>query len=444
MFAALRRPRARVVSSTLIVLGAVIPASLAQSPAVAAAPPTTQPFDVNAPRDGQPLSDSERDALAEYIHQQVEQRAREKPATQPATRPAPPVPARPTATRPGGAALSGGARLEMSPTVFDFKEVWQGEPAEGEFTIKNVGTDPLTLETRSSCGCTVATKPESPLAPGATTTFKISYHTTRAGPANKSVTVTTNDPTQPSVVIKVMGTVKSPVTMTPSDRIAFSNLERDAVVSQTIRLATNFDSPLNLKQRENQKLEPFQVELKELEPGRLYELTATTKPPLRLNMNNATVFLETGNEKVPSIPVYVSAHVPPLVSLTPPRLTVTPAATRPLPQIVRVQTRAGSAVRVTEVKSSVDAVRWEILPPEEPPAGSTTRSQVVRVTLPPYDELPNGTMTLQIFTDAPDEAYQHFTVPIVKSAAHASDRVPTAGQPPAPTTAPTPAPPPTP
>lgn len=440
MFSALARPRALVVPLTLIVLGAAVPASLAQSPDPAAPPATTQPFDVNAPRDGQPLSESERDALAEYIRRQVEQQARQHPATRPATRPARPEPVRPTATRPGSAALSGGARLELSPTVFDFKEVWQGEPAEGEFTIKNVGTDPLTLETRSSCGCTVATKPESPLAPGATTTFKISYHTTRAGPANKSVTVTTNDPTQPSVVIKVMGTVKSPLTMTPSDRIAFSNLERDAVVSQTIKLATNFDSPLNLKLRENQTLEPFQVELKEVEPGKLYELTATTKPPLRLNMNSVTVFLETGNEKVPSIPVYVSAHVPPLVSLTPPRLTVTPAAKQPLPQIMRVQTRAGSAVRVTEVKSSVEAVRWEILPPEDPPAGSTVRSQVVRVTLPPYDELPNGTMTLQVFTDAPDEAYQHFTVPIVKSAPHAPGRAPAAEPPPTPATSPAPKP----
>jgi hypothetical protein len=200
--------------------------------------------------------------------------------------------------------------MELSPTEFDFKEVWQGLPAEGEFAIKNVGTAALVLDTRSSCGCTVATKPKSPLEPGETTKFKISYNTSHAGTAQKTVTVTTNDPEQPSAVIRVSGTVKPLVAATPSDRIAFNDLETNSVESRTVQLESQYDAPLHLKLRENPNPGPFTVELKELEPGKRYELTATTKPPLPVNTNSTTVVLDTGLEKAPTVSVYLTARSP--------------------------------------------------------------------------------------------------------------------------------------
>ncbi|NLG41633.1 MAG: DUF1573 domain-containing protein, partial [Phycisphaerae bacterium] len=59
---------------------------------------------------------------------------------------------------PESAGSSGVPRLELSPTALEFGEVWQGERAAGEFTVRNVGTAPLTLTLKSSCGCTVASK----------------------------------------------------------------------------------------------------------------------------------------------------------------------------------------------------------------------------------------------------------------------------------------------
>ena len=184
----------------------------AAEPAPPAAAPHQQSAEDLAAKDG-PMSDADREALAELIRAQVmaaqaerashePEPASPKPQTEgatpkealaaPALRNEQPsaaaqlsrgdhVPSTAPSTAPGAPAATSGARMKLSPSEFDFKEVWQSQPAEGEFSIENVGTEPLTLDTRSSCGCTVATKLKSPLDPGETTKFKISYNTSRPG-----------------------------------------------------------------------------------------------------------------------------------------------------------------------------------------------------------------------------------------------------------------------
>ncbi len=425
-----------------------------------AAPAETQPTNHSADppvagvsQDGQPrlpLSAADQEALAEYIREQVRlQSARDSTASAPSARAdkntstslpvrrasrtdvknaattggerdslkSPPDPT----TLPGQPdEVAGVPRLELNPTVFDFQEVWQGMPAEGEFVVRNTGTAPLTLQTRSSCGCTVATKPQSPLAPGETTTFKISYNTARAGAAHKTVTLTTNDPKQASVVINVTGKVKSLIAATPSDRVVFNDLAPDARESQTIRLVSQYDQPLALKLREPRGPEPFDVELKELDPGKLYDLTITTRPPLKDGANFTNVVLETGLPNPPTYSVSVNAVVTPPVSVTPRRLTVGPNATLPAEHVLQVESRTPTPVHVTEVRSNVDAIRCELLPDDQASAQSDAPSRRVRVVLPPYSELPATGATLQVYTDAEDEAYRVINVAVARLPARAS------------------------
>jgi hypothetical protein len=361
-------------------------------------------------------------ALEEYIRRQVELLAAQQQAQPATTRPAAPRRAVSTSAPAGRAPTvepeqaDVGARLELSPSEFDFKEVWQGTPAEAVFTIRNTGTGPLTVQTRSSCGCTVATKPESPVASGATTTFKITYNTQRPGAANKAVTVTTNDPTQRSVTLRVTGNVKPVVTAQPSDHISFGELSPDEVAQRTVKITTNTPDPLALRLREGQDLGPFTVELKEIEAGRQFELTVFTKPPLHQNANNLTVQLDTGNPDIPAVPVHVAAMVPPMVSVKPARLTVAPTASQPAQQDLTLVSRGATPVHITEITSDVPAVTWEILPPQSDSPAARTQSQVIRVLLPSYDELPAAGARLHITTDAGDEAFRRFDVAVTRAA----------------------------
>lgn len=305
-------------------------------------------------------------------------------------------------------------RLVLKPTVFDFGEVWEGMPAKQEFTIKNAGDAPLNLSAKSSCGCTVASRPKSPLAPNETTTFTVEYKTSHVGKAHKTVTLMTNDPGQRNVKIDVKGVVKPLYKATPGKRIVFRDLEPGSKENVTVKLENKFEKPLMLKLKEGQTFGNFDVELREVKPGEAYELSVTTKPPLRVGWNRAIVKLATGLDVVPEISIPVHGNAQPRVFVSPFTLTVTPNDKEPSEKLLRVQYRTSSPVKITKVRSSLESVRCEVQPSTAPTGLSKTAYHQIRVLLPPYDEIPEDGGLVEIFTDDKDEEYQRLEVPIVR------------------------------
>lgn len=76
----------------------------------------------------------------------------------------------------------------------DFGEVEYKGDGVREFVFTNVGNEPLIItNAKGSCGCTVPDWPKEPIRPGQTGVIKIKYDTSRPGPINKTVTITTNE-----------------------------------------------------------------------------------------------------------------------------------------------------------------------------------------------------------------------------------------------------------
>jgi len=400
--------------------------------AEAPAPPTTVQPVGQAPPSTQP----DREAIRRAIEQRMKERAANppKPAAEP-QKPAPPPPpptptpaAPPTAAAPPTTAPAGPPpKIEVSPTEFDFGEVWQGFPAEREFTVKNTGEGPATLKVTTSCGCTPATQPKTPLEPGETTTFVVKYSTTHPGPvAGKTATLTSNDPTQPSLVIPVKGTVKPIFAMTPADRVMFNEAEVESVLTQTLRLENKYGNPLKLKLREGQDFGRYEVKFQEIEEGKVYELTATTKPPLQMGYNGANVVLETPLEKVPTITIPVMANVQPPVVVIPPRLFVMPNRPQALEQTIRIQYRLDKPIHITGVNVTPGTIQYEMQPNETPQPNSKLAAYSVKIKLPAYEELPDDAK-VEIATDSPQAEFQKISIPVVKQAMRPARPVP-AGQ----------------
>jgi len=314
-------------------------------------------------------------------------------------------------SQPAGDGVPG---LELSAREFDFGEVWQGAPAKKEFTVRNVGTAPLTLSLTTSCGCTAASRPKSPLAPNETTTFSLSYATTHPGAASKTATLTTNDPNQPSVVIPVRGTVKALFTASPSERITFEGADVDTRESRTIRLESRFEGPVNLALNPEQDFGRFEVELKEVEPGKVFELTVTTKPPLQRGPNAAVIRMNTGLEQVPTYEVQAMAMVQPRIFTIPAQLFVTPATTQPMEQMLRVQYRVDRPLKIVSVMATHSAIRCELTDSSAPAPNAKVGYHQIRVTLPPYDALPNEGAKILISTDDPTPEFTRLEVPVIK------------------------------
>ncbi len=76
----------------------------------------------------------------------------------------------------------------------NFGKVIDGEKVIITFHFKNTGTKPLVISNvQASCGCTVPSKPEEPIAPGAEGKITAEFNSEgRVGKANKNLTVTAN------------------------------------------------------------------------------------------------------------------------------------------------------------------------------------------------------------------------------------------------------------
>lgn len=99
------------------------------------------------------------------------------------------------------------AKMEFKAETIDYGEIKKGSNGVRVFEFTNTGDAPLVIEdVKSSCGCTVPTKPEKPILPGETGKIEVKYDTNRPGPIRKTVTVYSNAE-EPVKALKIKGTV---------------------------------------------------------------------------------------------------------------------------------------------------------------------------------------------------------------------------------------------
>jgi len=101
-----------------------------------------------------------------------------------------------------------GPGMVFENETIDFGTIPHNADGNREFVFVNNGNKPLKIEsTQGSCGCTVPTKPEGDIAPGAKGTIGVKYDTNREGPFTKTVTIKSNAIGQETKVVTIKGTV---------------------------------------------------------------------------------------------------------------------------------------------------------------------------------------------------------------------------------------------
>lgn len=110
----------------------------------------------------------------------------------------------------GSVDTSAVARMNFAEPTFEFGSVSQGEVVKHEFVFTNTGALPLLItDARSTCGCTVPSYPQQPVAPGEEAVINVAFDTkNKSGRQSKPVTITAN--TYPATTtIYVVGTVNT-------------------------------------------------------------------------------------------------------------------------------------------------------------------------------------------------------------------------------------------
>ncbi|MBX3595441.1 DUF1573 domain-containing protein [Sphingomonas sp.] len=85
-------------------------------------------------------------------------------------------------------------RFLFSGETFDFGTIPEGPVAEHIFMFKNVGKEPLIIQSASaSCGCVTPDWPKEPILPGKSGKIIVHYSTQgRVGPFSKTVYIASN------------------------------------------------------------------------------------------------------------------------------------------------------------------------------------------------------------------------------------------------------------
>ena len=100
------------------------------------------------------------------------------------------------------------AEIMFETNMHNFKKIEYDSESYFDFKFKNIGKAPLTIsKIETTCGCTIAEKPEAPIAKKGKDYIRIWYDSKRVGKFSKTITVysdAVNSPTQ----LMIKGEVK--------------------------------------------------------------------------------------------------------------------------------------------------------------------------------------------------------------------------------------------
>ena len=92
---------------------------------------------------------------------------------------------------------------------FDFGDIKPGTKNEHVFNLKNTGKKDLIIhDVKSSCGCTAVSPSKNIVASGESVPLKVVFDSTgKSGRQNKTITVITNDPKNPTTVLRISSNI---------------------------------------------------------------------------------------------------------------------------------------------------------------------------------------------------------------------------------------------
>ena len=162
----------------------------------------------------------------------------------------------------------------------------------------------------------------------------------------------TNDRQTPKQTLSCKAKVKSALKLEPS-RLNFGLITSDSgPQTKTIKITRGDGGPLNLEVQSQEKAK-FTTELREIEPGEVYELDVTVGPPWPTkNMLRGSVKLKTGVENAPTESITVYAKMQPRVDTIPNRFMIRPNQQSDVDLTAQLRWTGENPGRATEVTTT--------------------------------------------------------------------------------------------
>lgn len=219
------------------------------------------------------------------------------------------------------AAATGKPAIRFSEIAFDFGKVKPTDPQKHTFIVTNVGDAELEItEVKPGCGCTTAGDWDRKIAPGKTGSIPIAFNPANfSSTVGKSIMVTCNDPAQPSHVLSITATVWRPLDIQPQ-YTHFMPIEGETNADvRIVRITNNTEEELKLEAPESSNPQ-FKAELKNVKPGKEWEMTVSYVGPVTNSPPNGMITLKTSSAGTPQLSVSAYAMPQPAVTAQPPHI----------------------------------------------------------------------------------------------------------------------------
>lgn len=299
----------------------------------------------------------------------------------------------------GLAGLTGGTSSEP-PTVtavasvYDFGAVFQGTAVKHTFRVENHGAGALTLgAVQTSCGCTVAAPTKRIVPPGDYSEIAAVFDTSAdKGPAQRIITVATNDPKQRQLNLTIKGDVKVKVDANPMP-LVFDKVKHGVDESRNVLVTDMVGGDFKIVSITNSSpnLKVTQQPRTDGHPGAVLVVTVLKTMPAAAFSDIIKVATNTAPLNIP-----VSGTVLGDLNVTPPQVSFgivkhNAGALR----FARLSNAGKRPVRVLEVASNNQRVTALVEP--------VTPGQEFRITLQLTPNSPAGTLrgVVAIKTDDP-------------------------------------------
>ena len=200
------------------------------------------------------------------------------------------------------AKVEGKPRLFVGQRAVDWGTVLDGDIVQVSWLLENQGLGDLIIKSAtSSCGCTVVklSEEEKIIHPGETLELRADFNSTRRpGQQAKSVTVMSNDPSEPKLKVGFTANVVSLFDMTPSSVVNLRHVQRGLGASKTVDITLGpgrktlevLEVRIEDDTRVGAEVEPFVA--KNGTPGARIRFTVTEQAPLGNLITSAVIKLK--------------------------------------------------------------------------------------------------------------------------------------------------------
>jgi hypothetical protein len=310
-----------------------------------------------------------------------------------------PAPATPT--------LSGPPRLVFSESVFDFGKVEQGAQVNHLFRFTNQGGQDLRIESvKTSCGCTAAVISSEVIGPGQEGTISATFDTTRfSGEKAKSVSVYSNDPSQPVTTLTLQGEITVEVEIDPP-QLYLGRVRRGEETVRSVDVLYDASKSISITKVENSS-PVLTVRTQDIEQqGRKgKKLIVSLKKDAPLGRLNDEIKVTTTSEKRPLIEIPVFGSIEGDLVVAPPQVSFGVVRRgEGKTQEISIKSRASTPIHIVNVSSSnVDI---------EPTLTTIKDGEEYKLTLSAKNDSKAGRIQgeVKVVTDHPDEKV--LTIPL--------------------------------